>query len=251
MRNVEGSGLIFVPDGLAFRLPNSRLKVRKSGCGPCKNPAMSLCISDNISIKEPVVNTLAVRFGLEDLSQRTLVCNELIMNKSFDEMNLSSGGTKILTTENAGGNSITSEVLSYEIMKLLYGAALKRTEMEITYSCQSKITDYSICLYGAEIAVSVTRAMKFCGYFDEQDATRLLSKKLRGINESSRNVIKQHRWKKQILHIFAHEEYIAQQLMEAYHTLSEDYKSNTIIMITTSSTADIRTNKIFFERDKK
>jgi hypothetical protein len=244
-QNAVRSGPANIQNGMS-----SILKVYSSG--DCNLPqAMSLCISDNISIREPVINTLAVRSSLEDLSQRTLICNELIMNKSFEHMNLSSGGNKILTTDNAGGNSVTSEVLSYEIMKLMYGAALKRTEMEITYSCQSKITDYSVCLYGTEVGISVTRAMKFCGYFDEHDATRLLTKKLKGINESSRNVIKQHKWKKQILHIFAHEEYIAQQLIHTYHQLTEDYKSNTIVMITISSTTDSKTNRIFFERNTK
>lgn len=43
-----------------------------------------------------------------------------------------------------GGNSVWSEVMSYEILNASYGAQLRRTEMEIEYYPASKITDYSV-----------------------------------------------------------------------------------------------------------
>lgn len=50
----------------------------------------------------------------------------------------------VLNLSLVGGNSVWSEVMSYEILHANYGAKLLRTEMEIEYWPASKITDYSI-----------------------------------------------------------------------------------------------------------
>jgi len=95
---------------------------------------------------------------------------------------------KILHLPNAGGNSVISEVMSFELMHRCFGAKLLKTEMDINYyPYGSKKTDYLIQIYGKTVAVSVTRAMKYSGIFTNLDARHLLIKKLDGINWSTRN----------------------------------------------------------------
>jgi hypothetical protein len=143
----------------------------------------------------------------------------------------------------AGGTSITSEFMSFEILSMLFNAKLLYTEMELEYMPGSKITDYSVDISGRPIGVSVTRAMKFSGTFTSDDALKLLEKKLKGIIQSTFGVIKRQKWERQILHIWAEKEYIRNAVIDAYHKLSNEIKSNTIIIITTVKNAQW----IFFE----
>ena len=116
---------------------------------------------------------------------------------------------------------------------MLFGTTLVRTEMEILYGCHSKITDYSIQMYGHHFGVSVTRAMKYKGIFCAEDAIKLLRKKLIGVVKSTRGVIREHRWEKQILHVWAEWDYIADVVKRVYDTEIEDeFKSNTLVVCT-------------------
>lgn len=55
--------------------------------------------------------------------------------------------------------------------------------MEVSYFPEGgSITDYTCTMFGTCIGVSVTRAMKFKGDFEAEDAKRLLNKKLNGTN---------------------------------------------------------------------
>jgi len=130
-----------------------------------------------------------------------------------------------------------SEAISFEIISALFNAQILRTEKEIEYAPGSKITDYSISLFGKPIGVSVTRAMKFEGNFTEKDALSLLSKKLTGVNLSTLGVKEEHSWERQILHVFAQKEYIADLLHDALNKVSSDLLSDTIIIITVSENA--------------
>ena len=65
---------------------------------------------------------------------------------------------------------------------------LDKTETEIKYNDdKTQIADYLVCVLGGEkVGVSVTRA---CGLeFNAEEALKLLTVKLTGINESSKNV---------------------------------------------------------------
>lgn len=56
-----------------------------------------------------------------------------------------------------------------------------KTEMEVSYFPEGgSITDYVCDIFGTKVGVSVTRAMKYRGDYTEEDATNLLTKKLRG-----------------------------------------------------------------------
>ena len=169
-------------------------------------------------------------FSLKDYMPRCK--DDLSILEKFD---LSDGAKTIAGEENAGGNSVISEVLSYEFLHRAFGAELEHTEMQLKYwPAESKKTDYSIKLNNQILGVSVTRAMHFIDdeLFTEHDATMLLKKKLHGINMSSMNIVKRHKWEKQILHIWTRTEKIAQHLERAYRKLKSCYRANTIVLIT-------------------
>lgn len=141
--------------------------------------------------------------------------------------------------ENAGGQSELSEGFSFEILKRVFGAKLVKTEMAIRYWWNSwKKTDYSVRMNGLVIGVSVTRAMKYRGIFNRGDAEKLLRKKLFGINESTLGVLEQDEWQRQILHIWATDEYVERVLYGTFLDLlftEPDLVRNTIIMVTVTS----------------
>jgi len=148
-------------------------------------------------------------------------------------MKLSKGAKRLLTLPNAGGTSVYSEVMSFEVLSTLFHAKLECTEMELVYATGSKITDYSIRVRDQVIGVSVTRAMKFGGgEMTKEEAERLLTKKLYGVIDSTNGVIEEQKWKKQILHIFAENESIAKTMISTYHTLSDELKANTLVYVT-------------------
>lgn len=173
------------------------------------------------------------------------------------KLKMSEGARRIFYEPNAGGNSEWSEAFSFEILNTLYGAQLICTgkrrnekvviliffdcdcfvlcvlEMEINYwPLGGKITDYSVKLFGQLIGVSVTRALRFKAVFTEEDAFTLLSKKLNGINVSSRLVVDSHKWSKQMLHVWAANENVAKMLEKVWHKLDSSLTSNTFMLIT-------------------
>lgn len=118
-----------------------------------------------------------------------------------------------------------------EMFAMLYNAKLKATEMEIEYMCEGSITDYSVIIGGDVIGVSVTRAMKYRGVFSFEDALALLTKKMRGVMRSSENVVPEHKWTKQVLHVWVQEPYMVALVEQAYAALPELW-SNTLVQLT-------------------
>mmetsp|Transcript_8879 Transcript_8879/g.9851 ORF Transcript_8879/g.9851 Transcript_8879/m.9851 type:complete len:140 (-) Transcript_8879:70-489(-) len=128
--------------------------------------------------------------------------------------------------------------MSFEVLAALHNATLCQTEMEITYAGSSNITDYSVFTEGNVFGVSVTRAMKFgAGKFTSNDAFVLLKKKLKGVVESTKNVVGNKTWKKQILHVWAEEDYIAETLFKVWKCMKVKEKSNTLVYVTVSKNA--------------
>lgn len=160
-------------------------------------------------------------------------------------MNFCKGAKIIQNLPNAGGTSVNSETISFDVLHTMFNATLEATELQLEYfPLGSKITDFSICINNIVFGVSVTRAMKFKGDFDCNDAERLLTKKLYGVNMSSKAVIKKYKWDKQILHIWAQNYKIANILQKTYDTLPTNLISNTIVIITICENADW----IFFDK---
>lgn len=153
-------------------------------------------------------------------------------------------------TPNAGGNSVFSEVLSYEILRRCFGAELLKTEMEIEYyPYGSKKTDYAIELFGQVVGVSVTRAMHYKGhqFFSPKDARTLLTKKLEGIISSTQNVSAKNqrdRFVRQVLHVWAEAPSIAMTLQQEYRRLKSRLRQNTVVVISVIEKA----RWLFFEK---
>ncbi|XP_071097750.1 AAC-rich mRNA clone AAC4 protein-like [Haliotis cracherodii] len=149
-------------------------------------------------------------------------------------MSLTEGAERIRDVPNAGGNSVLSEVLSFELMNKCFAAKLLKTEMEVSYfPCGGSITDYVCEVFGQRLGVSVTRAMKYKGDYSEEDALHLLCKKLKGIVQSSRNTLEN--WSKQILHVWATNKHVARVVERAYELVPVDLRGNTMVLVTTAT----------------
>jgi len=205
-------------------------------------PPQTIHATTDYTITAPMTNNFIVPNVLTDPGKDSgrIVRNSLYVHEkivSFDEISLSAGAERIRDEPNAGGNSVASEALSFDILRCMYGAELLRTEMQLEYFPHGgKITDYSVRLYGLHIGVSVTRAMKYGGIFQYEDGLNLLTKKLRGVNESSRLVM--HKFSKQILHIFAEKEYVADVLERVWGDLDSKLRSSTLVVITVCNNAN-------------
>ena len=117
---------------------------------------------------------------------------------------------------------------------------------QLRYSHGSKMTDFAIeCFGGYPLGVSVTRAYKWRGGvssrasrsvhrsppipLEPQDAHRLLVKKLRAINVSSRN-IQNYRWDKQLLIVWAFSHHDARLIEDIYTKLPPTLRANTVLL---------------------
>lgn len=161
----------------------------------------------------------AFRAASCDKTQTALVVHRLTTHVSApNQFRFGADALRVLRQENAGGASEFSEAISFEVLARTFGAQLERTEMEIEYEWGrwSKRTDFTCRMFGLSLAVSVTRAMKFHGSFTRDDAFRLLSKKLLGVRLSNRDVVREHRWHKQVLHILTAQLYVVELLREVY-----------------------------------
>jgi len=152
--------------------------------------------------------------------------------KPFKNMKLSAQALLVCNTPNAGGSSVESETLSFEMFKSLYNATLLKTEMQVAYFPEGgSITDYVIRMFDQEIGVSVTRAMKFdSSEFTLEDANVLLKKKLRGVQQSTRNSL--FKWDKQILHVWLFDRNVIHTLLCAWQKLEAELKHNTVMVMT-------------------
>jgi len=149
---------------------------------------------------------------------------------------------RIYTADNAGGSSDLSEAFSMELLQRTIGARLQKTEMELEYftgdGTASKITDYSISLEGVVVGVSVTRACR--GFpvipeaFTVEEAVRLLTKKLKGVQESTRSVSNTS-WEKQLLHVFVPDSHVLARVRDAYDLIANSLTENTIVLLSLCS----------------
>ena len=106
---------------------------------------------------------------------------------------------------------------------------------------------------GYPLGVSVTRAYAWDGFppaaapasrrrrspafLQKGAATHLLRKKLAAINSSSRNVVN-HRWRKQILFVWAFSPSDATLLEASYEALAPELRTNTVLLLARCSGAE-------------
>jgi len=198
--------------------------------------ACSFIFNSDFVIKIPILSRFMLQNAINNKCESSLLLSQFDPCTCVEKFCVSEDAIKLMLCPNAGGTSIHSEMLSFEILHRCFGATLEHTEMEIDYwPSGSKKTDYSCRIFDSVIGVSVTRAMKYNGEFTRADARFLLEKKLKGIIVSSENVVTYHRWEKQILHVWASEFYIAEVLETEFAELHSDIKHNTILMVTISA----------------
>lgn len=214
-----------------FTVYNNTVNVNKDNVTGAK---VSMLNSGYI-ITETMTDSLNTIFSIQNINEAGFVRNTFKATTTWDKITVSTGAATIKNLPNAGGTSVNSEVFSFDMLDFLLNAKLQATEMQLEYfPLGSKITDYSVSIGDQTFGVSVTRAMKFGGgVFDDTDAYRLLSKKLFGVNASTKAVLKRFRWKKQILHIWAESTQVADTLARVYHSeIDDDLKNNTLVMVT-------------------
>jgi hypothetical protein len=210
-----------------------------SSANPPKTPAVVVCIRDGYIVKD-FASTFVDVYNWLSQGKASLITNNFRPTRRpflSPSPPLSPCGRRILDTPNAGGNSIWSEVFSCEVLRCLFGTKLERTEMEIQYGWRSKITDYSVRFQNNIIGVSVTRAMKYKGTFTADDAEYLLTKKLKGVLDSTNSVITAHSWKRQILHVWCEKEYMVPILATTYDRLDPKIRADTLVVVTIANEA--------------
>ncbi|CAG8548376.1 7573_t:CDS:2 [Ambispora leptoticha] len=178
--------------------------------------------------------------------------------RQFGELKLCQNSRKMLNLPNAGGASMLSEVFSYEIMERILGVELLKTEMEVRYSFMNQpMTDYLVNLRHPHytnpltIGVSVTRAYAHDRRYTNDDAHRLLTKKLAGVNLSTKNINNARIWK-QILHIWCPNGQTANVVKRVYMKMPQEYKSNTVVVVSVVDSKWVFTNnKVVYPPRKK
>ncbi|MCA9562589.1 MAG: hypothetical protein KC561_03825 [Myxococcales bacterium] len=151
---------------------------------------------------------------------------------------LTPGGYTVLTTDNAGGSSIYSEVFAFEMLARCEGAQLLKTETQIEYpdEYEGSITDILVRIDGRRIGVSVVRAYIYppTAEYTVERATEVLTKKLENILESSAAVEPEDRWVKQILHVIAYGPGHVESIQTAWDSLDPELRADTIVIVTES-----------------
>jgi len=158
--------------------------------------------------------------------------------EKWERAALSTGGQTLWDIPNAGGSSIESEIMSFEILHYCEGATLLKTETQIQYappddSGANTITDLEVEIQGKKVGVSVTR-----GYvpspmpFGVTEAKALLEKKLIGVNRSSMRVLAQDKWVKQILHVFVASQSAHDAVAQAWPQIDPMIRADTIVLLT-------------------
>ncbi|RUP50484.1 hypothetical protein BC936DRAFT_138929 [Jimgerdemannia flammicorona] len=174
---------------------------------------------------------------LIDRTSPAFVSTNVNIPVDFDHLHLSPGSRRVRDTPNAGGSSLLSEVLSFEVLERFLGIQLSKTEMEVVYSPQGgPMTDYVVHLPqglgGGAIGVSVTRAMAYRRAYTRQDAEKLLGKKLRGVFSSNKTIMNE-RITRQILHVWMPSGKIANVVKKTWLRMPKDVLENTIAVVST------------------
>jgi hypothetical protein len=170
----------------------------------------------------------------------SLLRNELVFvaPERFTRDLLSPGGQRLFDTENAGGSSGESEVMSFEVLHYCEGASLLRTETEIRYapsddSGANSITDILVEIGGERVGVSVTRSFRPMPLtFTDAEVRELIARKLEGINRSTVRVLPADRWVKQVLHVFVANDAAGDQVERVWRALDDRIRADTIVVLT-------------------
>jgi hypothetical protein len=171
--------------------------------------------------------------GAYSLHENTLA---FASGETYSRSALSPGGQRIFDTPNAGGSSIQSEVMSFEILHHCDGATLLKTEKEITYDGDAggSISDILVVIDGKKIGVQPTRVYK-PGGMNDTEVKAVIDKKLQGIKESTARVSAADRWVKQILHVFAPDAARVDAVKRVLAATDPQLLGDTVVVLTLTS----------------
>jgi hypothetical protein len=161
-----------------------------------------------------------------------------VAGETYDRASLSPGGQALFDVANAGGSSVESEVMSFEVLHFCEGAKLLKSETQIAYqppddAGANTITDILVEIAGSKVGVSVTRAYHPPGIaYTDADAKKLIEKKLVGINRSSVRVLPQDKWVKQILHVLSVDQANTDAITRVWPTIDPAIRADTIVLVT-------------------
>ena len=160
-----------------------------------------------------------------------------VAGETFGAASISADGQRMLTTPNAGGSSIESEVMSFEILRYCEGAKLLKTETEIQYmsggSGGSNITDNLLEIDGKKVGVNPIRIYRPSNItLTDADVKKDLSDKLTSIKVSSERVVPADKWVKQIMHVWTANAAATDAVKRMYPTIDASTKADTIVLVT-------------------
>ncbi len=162
-----------------------------------------------------------------------------VTGESFDKAFLSDGGDRILDNPNAGGSSIESEVMSFEILHHCEGATLLKTEKEIVYGPvvdggPTTITDLLIEIDGKKVGVNPIRVYKPSNQPQPTDADikKSLEEKLTSIRGSTARVVPADKWVKQVMHVYVASQANADAVGRVLPTIDLATRADTVVLVT-------------------
>lgn len=160
-----------------------------------------------------------------------------VSGETFGPASLSADAQRMLTTPNAGGSSIESEVMSFEILRYCEGAKLLKTETEILYmsvdSGVTNITDNLLEIDGKKVGVNPIRIYRPSNVVLTDAAVKKdLSDKLTSIRNSSERVVPADKWVKQIMHVWTASSAATDAVKRMYPTIDAATKADTIVLVT-------------------
>lgn len=157
-----------------------------------------------------------------------------------DKGQLSAGAQVILEDGNAGGSSVLSEVFAFDVLQRCEAATLLKTETQIDYDTDGKLTDFLAQMGTNKIGVSVTRAVTFPfgSVYPLSSAEDLLTSKLGDILVSTANVSAADRWQKQVLAILAYGPEHADTIAMAYAALDANVVADTLVYVVVTDGSD-------------
>ena len=116
-------------------------------------------VAKDFCIRMPLDAASLLRSCTMDSHLSTCIELQLEAFRPINKVQWSPDATRMLRMPNAGGSSLASEALAFEMLARAFGASLERTELELKYRQGSQLTDFAIEVFGGyHLGVSVTRA---------------------------------------------------------------------------------------------
>jgi hypothetical protein len=116
-------------------------------------------VAKDFCIRMPLDAASLLRSCTMDSHLSTCIELQLEAFRPINKVQWSPDATRMLRMPNAGGSSLASEALAFEMLARAFGASLERTELELKYRQGSQLTDFAIEVFGGyPLGVSVTRA---------------------------------------------------------------------------------------------